>query len=538
MGYWQERQEAMYKAGEMRVNKYFTRLEKAFNQTRRELQKTIDAFYFRYAEENGLSFATAQKKLDAEELGELRDFIDLAMQNIGRYNQQVNNMSIKARITRYQALEAQVDAILRQLYAIDYGAEAEKTMQEVYVDTYYRTWYNADQYHGFHAEFAQVSPTVVEKLLEYPFNGAAFSERLWKQKDHLQAQLMEAVTTMLIQGRHPSTLTKDFAKKMQSKKFDAYRLLHTESSFLMSEATHAGYKEDGVEKYEILATLDSKTCNVCGELDNKVYEVGKEVTGVNMPPFHPLCRCTTVPHYDDTPTEGLTRVARDSETGKNYEVPADMSWKEWKKEYVDKQEENQKRKQQAYRPVSRGESTFVEIKPNQKISIQKVDGYSDKVYISDNASIKPRALHTINLHTQRALEQWGIPLERKPKIVIVSPDELPTAYGKYDAITNTVYYIPQIVDKKVVEKLGDVEYHEMWHMRQAENFRKKHGEIIRENYGKYIEYSCQKAKNVIDQAGIDRYNVGEISDYAKQMYNRQRYDEVEAEYMVANRKKV
>ena len=83
MGYWQERQEAMYKAGEMRVNKYFTRLEKAFNQTRRELQKTIDAFYFRYAEENGLSFATAQKKLDAEELGELRDFIDLAMQNLG-----------------------------------------------------------------------------------------------------------------------------------------------------------------------------------------------------------------------------------------------------------------------------------------------------------------------------------------------------------------------------------------------------------------------------------------------------------------------
>lgn len=114
MGYWQERQEAMYKTGEMQVNKYFTRLEKAFNQTRRELQKTIEAFYFRYAEENGLSFAAAQKKLDAEELGELQDFIDLAMANIGRYNQTVNNMSIKARITRYQALEAQVDAILRQ----------------------------------------------------------------------------------------------------------------------------------------------------------------------------------------------------------------------------------------------------------------------------------------------------------------------------------------------------------------------------------------------------------------------------------------
>lgn len=339
MDYWQKRQEDMYKAGEMQVNQYFKRLEKAFNQTKRELQKTIGAFYFRYAEENGLSFAAAQKRLNAEELGELNDFIALAMDNIGKYNQQVNNMSLKARVTRYQALEMQVDAILRQLYAIDYQAESEKTMQEVYEDTYYRTWYSIDQYHGFHQAFAQVEPRVVEKLLEYPFNGAAFSSRLWKQKDHLQTQLTEAVTTMLIQGRHPSTLTKEFAKKMQSKKFDAYRLLHTESSFLMSEATHAGYKEDGVEKYEILATLDSKTCEICGELDGNVYEVGKEITGVNMPPFHPLCRCTDVPHYEDTPTEGMVRVARDPETGKTYDVPADMTYKEWHAEFIEKNPE-------------------------------------------------------------------------------------------------------------------------------------------------------------------------------------------------------
>lgn len=336
MDYWQKRQEAMYKAGEMQVNQYFKRLEKAFNQTKRELQKTIEAFYFRYAEENSLSFAAAQKRLNAEELGELDDFIALAMDNIGKYNQQVNNMSLKARVTRYQALEMQVDAILRQIYAIDYQAESEKTMQEVYEDTYYRTWYSIDQYHGFHQAFAQVEPRTVERLLEYPFNGAAFSSRIWKQKDHLQTQLTEAVTTMLIQGRHPSTLTREFAKKMQSKKFDAYRLLHTESSFLMSEATHAGYKEDGVEKYEILATLDSKTCEICGELDGNVYEVGKEITGVNMPPFHPLCRCTDVPHYADTPTKGMVRVARDPETGKTYMVPADMTYKQWHEQYVEK----------------------------------------------------------------------------------------------------------------------------------------------------------------------------------------------------------
>ena len=336
MGYWEKRQAEMYQAGEMKVNQYFTKLEKAFNQTRKELQKTIEAFYFRYAEENGLSYAAAQRRLDQEALGDLKDFISLTMQNIGKYNQMVNNMSIKARITRYQALEAQVDAILRRLYAVDYEAMAEQAMQEVYEESYYRTWYNMDQYRGFHAAFAQVEPRTVQKLLEYPFNGAAFSDRLWKQKDHLQTQLMESLTTMMIQGKHPSTLAKDFAKKMQSKKFDAYRLLHTEGSFLMSEAAHAGYREDGVKKYQILATLDSKTCGVCGELDGKVYDVGKEVVGVNMQPFHPLCRCTDTPYYDDLDLTDMTRVARDPETGKTYDVAGDMTYTEWKKKFIEK----------------------------------------------------------------------------------------------------------------------------------------------------------------------------------------------------------
>lgn len=334
----------MYRAGEMKVNKYFTRLEKAFKQTQRELQKTIEAFYFRYAEENGLTYAMAQQKLDKTELGELRDFIELSMKHIGEYNQEVNNLSIKARITRYQALEAQIDAMLRKLYAVEYEAEAEKTMQEVYEDTYYRTWYNIDQYHGFHSAFAQVDPVTVETLLEYPFNGADFSSRLWKQKDHLQTVLMESVTTMLVQGVPPQNLAADVAKKMKSKVFDAYRLLHTEASFLMSEATHAGYREDGVEKYKILATLDSKTCGICGELDGNIYTEDEAVVGKNMPPFHCFCWCTDEPYFDDMDLSDQTRAARDPETGETYEVPADMTWKEWKKQFLDSSEHESRRR--------------------------------------------------------------------------------------------------------------------------------------------------------------------------------------------------
>lgn len=123
MSYWEKRQEEAYKAGEMQVNQYFMRLEKAFNQAKRELQKTVESFYWRYAKENGLTYSEAQKRLDKAELGELKDFVEKAMNNIGKYNQDVNNMSIKARMTRYQTLEAQVDAILRELYAVEYEAK-------------------------------------------------------------------------------------------------------------------------------------------------------------------------------------------------------------------------------------------------------------------------------------------------------------------------------------------------------------------------------------------------------------------------------
>lgn len=192
--------------------------------------------------------------------------------------------------------------------------------------------------------------------------------------------------------------------------------------------------------------------------------------------------------------------------------------------------------EQAYRPVTRGDATTIQIKPDKTITVREVNTYLGDVYISDEANIKPRALHLINKHTERAMEQWGISEDKKPKIVIPSSDEMPTAYGKYDAINNTVYYIPQVANSEVVTDSGSVEYHEMWHMKQAENFRMKYGEITKENYNNYIEYSCKMAKNEIDRLGINEYNVNEISDYAFRMYRQGRYDEVEAEYHTLKRK--
>jgi len=332
--YWEQRQEQKFLAGEKKIDEYYKGLEKAFEQSRKEIQKVINEFYGWYATENGLSFTAAQRALSNEEIGTLKQFIALANKNIGKYNQELNNMSIKARITRYQALEKQIDALLQQLYAIEYQYKGEEVLKNVYSDTYYQTWFDFDQYRGFHKEFAQINPASVEELIKYPFNGADYSTRLWKQKDHMLQQLTESITTMLIQGKNPQTLAGDFAKKFGTKTFEAYRLLHTEGAFMIEQGTLAAYKEEGVKKYQILATLDHKTSDICKEEDGEVYDVDKAVTGVNYPPFHNFCRTTTTPYYDDSDYSGDARVARDPVTGKSYEVPADMKYNEWHEKYI------------------------------------------------------------------------------------------------------------------------------------------------------------------------------------------------------------
>ena len=107
-----------------------------------------------------------------------------------------------------------------------------------------------------------------------------------------------------------------------------------EKEFLYLELqTLKGYQEDGVKKYQILGTLDKETCDDCGKMDGKVFLVSDAKSGINFPPFHLGCRCTTVAYYDDEDLSDETRIARDPETGKTYEVPADMSYPKWKKKY-------------------------------------------------------------------------------------------------------------------------------------------------------------------------------------------------------------
>jgi hypothetical protein len=197
---------------------------------------------------------------------------------------------------------------------------------------------------------------------------------------------------------------------------------------------------------------------------------------------------------------------------------------------------------QAYRK-DRGavsEISLIRRSEEVKLSVRQVESYKTPVYVSEQATIKPKTLHRINQNTEKALEQWGVSLDRKPKIIVVGDNELRGAVGIYDPCENIVYYAESIGKKAVQDAsggFGAIEAHEMWHMKQAEDFRQSGWVITRENRAEYLDALCQKCKGRIDKLGITRDNVRELSQYAADMYLGERFDEVEAEFMSLRRRK-
>lgn len=65
---------------------------------------------------------------------------------------------------------------------------------------------------------------------------------------------------------------------------DSY--IRTQSRILSCERDFKQNKSFGIERYKFLATLDTRTCPICGELDGKIFLVSEREMGVNCPPMH------------------------------------------------------------------------------------------------------------------------------------------------------------------------------------------------------------------------------------------------------------
>lgn len=332
--YWRKRAIELAEKQKREDDDLCLRFHREYERILHELDKEISIFYARYAANESVSMADARRLLRDAELEDFRmsldEFRDKAL--AGGFDKELEEVYLRSRISRLQALQTQVELRMMELFSSQRDVLRDH-LQERYTDTYYRTVYAVSQQTDVASTFARIDPQTVEKILATPWVGSEFSSRIWADKDKLTRELMQTLSRGFVRGDSLDRMTKEFAQRMGVSESRAATLIHTESAHIAAEAAEQGYRETGVKSYRFEAALDLKTCAVCGALDQREFPLAEHETGINYPPLHPRCRCTTVPVTEFR--IGSKRAARNPATGKTEYVEKKLTYEEWWKMYVD-----------------------------------------------------------------------------------------------------------------------------------------------------------------------------------------------------------
>lgn len=340
--YWKLRFEQLEQAQNGQGAAAFAEIEKQYKEAQKQIEGQIARWYQRFADNNGITLAQARQYLKGAALKEfqwdVQDYIKYGQDNalMGGWMKELENASAKYHISKLEALKIQTQHSLEVMFSKQMGT-VTGAMGDIFESGYYHTAYELQKGFNIGWDIAGLDQSQIEKVLSKPWavDGKNFSERIWTNKEKLISELHGELTQNIMLGADPQKAIDSLAKKMNTSKQNAGRLIMTEEAYFSSAAQRDCFNELDVEQYEIVATLDSHTSDICRSLDGKHFPMKDFQAGVTAPPFHVYCRSTTVPYFDEDFGDIGERAARDEETGKTYYIPDDMNYEEWKQAFVD-----------------------------------------------------------------------------------------------------------------------------------------------------------------------------------------------------------
>lgn len=334
--YWKKRFEQLEDAMNNKGAQYMKDSEAIYRKAISNTEKEISRWYTRFADNEGISYQRAVEMLTGDELKEfhmdVKEYIQKG-KTLGvsdQWSKELERASTKVHISKLEALKLQMHQQVEELT----GKKAKgitDLMSDIYSDTFYKTAFEIQKGFGVATNFAKLDKKVIDKILVKPWasDGSNFSERIWgSHRAQLVNKLHEGLTINLIQGKPPDNLIKEIANTFEVDRKRAATLVFTEKAYFQSIAQRDSFKNLGIEEYEIVATLDTKTSEICREMDGRHFKLSDYQIGLTAPPFHPRCRTATAPFFDDEFEDEVKRAARD-ENGDYYTVPANMKYDEW-----------------------------------------------------------------------------------------------------------------------------------------------------------------------------------------------------------------
>jgi len=292
--YWSDREKANAKSNLLHGVAYEQEVNKIYNKMLADAQKEINAFYARYAKSENLTLQEAQKRISkadmeylakkAEKYVKDREFSKQANEEMRLYNATM-------KINRLEMLKSEIGHAL-----VDGHNDIEKLTDDLLKDQAYREF---KRQAGILGESIFHNEQMVDSIVNASYKNATWSDRLWANQSYLKKEIDNLVRSGLIAGKNPRTFTGELVKKFDVSKGVALRLAVTEMTRVQTESQKLSFERNGYDEFIFISCEDRKTCAACSGLDGKHFKVKDMEIGVNAPPVHPSCRCSTAAHVDE-----------------------------------------------------------------------------------------------------------------------------------------------------------------------------------------------------------------------------------------------
>lgn len=299
--YWKKRIEAEQLAKIERDATIGEEMKRLYDYHFSELEKEIRAFEQRYADKNNIPLAEVKARVDdldvkafeekAKRYVAEKDFSARANSELALYN-------LKMKVNRLELLQYQLDLEMVAL------AEGEHKLTNRFLsEEYTQTLKTQAGLLGRSVQSASQIEKVAQTVLNTPFKGATWSDRVWQRQDDLRQIVAKMTEDYLLKGKNPTTMIPQIRREFGVSAKEAKRLAVTEGARIATEAEKQSYQANGYDEYEFIA--EPGACDICRPLDGKIFKVKDMEPGENAAPMHPHCRCATAAHYSDDEYERL-----------------------------------------------------------------------------------------------------------------------------------------------------------------------------------------------------------------------------------------
>lgn len=332
--YWRKRAQEYEREWTQRLESEIEpQLVKYFRKALKEIEEDMVYLYGKYGKDNGLTYAEARKFIRGDDFKlwrmTLKEYVTKSHTD-SKILRELNTLAMRSRISRLEKLYTDTLIELQRL-----GEREEKIIADflttAYKERYHHGIFDLAKSGEIAVPVAAVQPKNLERVLAARWQGGNYSSRIWANKEKLSGVIKQTITSGLHRGLSVPKMSKLINDKMNAGISNAERLVRTEMNFVQNHAAKDSLQAAGLDEYEFIAVLDHRTTPRCQALDGTMHLLEEYSVGTNAPPMHPRCRSTISAVLGE---KTGTRIARNNK-GENIQVPASMTYAEYKKTYLE-----------------------------------------------------------------------------------------------------------------------------------------------------------------------------------------------------------